>query len=427
VRNYAELLAEAIATGYYTGPLVQYVGDGFTVPWETGLAGSIPLGLTMWSYKAYLDARFYECSRLHDWLYTPYGGLIDATRLEADSALRECIAATSTVDAAIVYAAVRAGGAPFFGHSQTGFQGFVSAQSGPNMAKQHQSNRSVTMPTKVVILFQDVTTAGPPLPGIGYGGAAHIAGWSESYYDPSNDLNIVRGSCFGGGIINPAVCPARAALLPNSSTILGARFYAAGSGKGVSVGQQFPGSAGNTDLPQNALLLASNNPSAGSTRRWTLRAIPDDQFFGGEFAPTLAFQANLLSYLGAISNMYYPSRSNTGVIPIHDITPAGVITLNGPNTYLPGTIIKISGALDAAGIRRSGTYNVTLTGPGANSLTVAGWVFGVATGGSVLQSTRSFVQIATGGLTPLVERGLVRKVGRPSDLYRGRKSKHRHP
>lgn len=87
--------AAARGTGFYDG----YVGDGATVPWQVGFP---PLGELLWVYKTYLDFRWPEAFRLHDFLYTPWGQLIQVTRLEADNALREEITLGSPVDALVV-------------------------------------------------------------------------------------------------------------------------------------------------------------------------------------------------------------------------------------------------------------------------------------------------------------------------------------
>lgn len=119
VRSYDELVAAATATGTFA----DYVGDGASVPWQVMNVINQPVGTTMWAYKAYLDARWPPAFKLHDWLYTPYGALINATREESDLALREFIARDSLIDALIVFTAVDLGGAPFFGTSQTGYTG----------------------------------------------------------------------------------------------------------------------------------------------------------------------------------------------------------------------------------------------------------------------------------------------------------------
>lgn len=129
MRNAAQLRAAALATGTFEN----YVGDGASVPWEVALPLSLPVGFTFFTYKTYLDARWPHAFKLHDWAYTPYGALINITREEADSALREDIAVDSPVDAEIVYQAVRIGGGPWFGVSQTGYSGLQSYRPAYNM------------------------------------------------------------------------------------------------------------------------------------------------------------------------------------------------------------------------------------------------------------------------------------------------------
>ena len=131
MRNAAELRRDALATGTFE----HYQGDGASVPWEVALPISLPVGFTFWTYKQYLDLRWPEAFRLHDWLYTPYSIAINATREEADAALREEIAVDSVADAAIVYAAVRAGGFPFWQVSQTGYGGPQAYRVSLNMGE----------------------------------------------------------------------------------------------------------------------------------------------------------------------------------------------------------------------------------------------------------------------------------------------------
>lgn len=121
MRTWQQLTADALATGTFES----YMGDGATVPYEMTAAFSALAGLALWQYKQHLDSAYPEAFRLHDWLYTPYGKLIGATREEADAALRDQILAiggpSAAVDSRIVYLAVRTGGGPWFSNSQTGF------------------------------------------------------------------------------------------------------------------------------------------------------------------------------------------------------------------------------------------------------------------------------------------------------------------
>jgi len=121
MRTWQELTAAANATGTFAS----YQGDGATVPYELTAAFSALAGLALWQYKQHLDSTYPEAFRLHDWLYTPYGQLIAVGREEADAALRDQIleigGPTAALDSAIVFQAVRTGGGPWFGNSQTGF------------------------------------------------------------------------------------------------------------------------------------------------------------------------------------------------------------------------------------------------------------------------------------------------------------------
>lgn len=128
-RTAQQLITDALATGTYAG----YIGDGASVPWQVALSAGLPIGLTMFMYKAYLDVRWPHAFKLHDWCYTPYGGLINCTREEADQALFELIAVDSPIDAAIVFAAVTVGGGPWFGHATAGYSGIQAPMPVDNM------------------------------------------------------------------------------------------------------------------------------------------------------------------------------------------------------------------------------------------------------------------------------------------------------
>lgn len=129
MRTYDQLVAAAEATGTFT----DYVGDGASVPWQVVQPFNMPIGFTMWTYKAYLDFRWPAGFKLHDWTYTPYGQLINVSREEADAALYEFILRESPLDAFLVWSAVRVGGAPFFGTSQTGYTGPQSQGNVPDI------------------------------------------------------------------------------------------------------------------------------------------------------------------------------------------------------------------------------------------------------------------------------------------------------
>jgi hypothetical protein len=174
MRNYAELLAAAKATGTFDA----YHGDGATVPWEIADRFSTLAGIGLYEYKAHLDATYPECFRLHDWCYTPYGSLISVTREEADAAMSECIfkhaTVQSAIDAEICFLAVRAGGGPWFGQSEVGFDpGLFRTVSGEIWRFNSMPNYKVTVGLE--------RTAGEPK-----------AGFTETWYFTADSDTAAR-------------------------------------------------------------------------------------------------------------------------------------------------------------------------------------------------------------------------------------------
>src|SRR5574341_2438980 len=179
------------------------------------------------------------------------------------------------------------------------------------------------MAIKAVLLFQLTTDIGPfpglagtvqpsSAPSIGYGVRQHQAGWSESLWWDSNDLagllNAIKIG-FGG---KPALGPTRAALLPFAASIIGARLYAGGAGRGQSIAFSFPGDPlQNTDVPQMALLCKCGPLSTAVTRRFTIRCIPDTQVSTGEFAPSTSYAAAVADYFLALGNFSFLANDPT--------------------------------------------------------------------------------------------------------------------
>ena len=133
MRNAAQLRAAALDTGTF----LNYRGDGASVPWlEFGLIAR-QFAAPLWLYKQYLDLNWPETWKLHDWAYTPYGALINCTREEADGAVYEEVSRTSPIDGWITWSAVRVGGAPWFGHSMTGYSGMQIGAGVDNMFRRY--------------------------------------------------------------------------------------------------------------------------------------------------------------------------------------------------------------------------------------------------------------------------------------------------
>jgi hypothetical protein len=464
-RNAAQLRADATATGWFNGPQLQYVGDGYTVPWEVAGPISPPLSFTLWAFKGYLDAIDLEASRLHDWLYTPYGALINATREEADDALREELSQVDPISAEVVYAAVRAGGFPYFGTSQTGYVGLPSEPStptpppppadpvpapvqppsgdniavaapaivpnlaafdlrNPSLASSLNTQGAVMALMKCVIVFQQTSTPGPAFPGINYAAVARTGGWTESFYiDPAYPISQYligpRGDNF------PPILPSRAAILSNSAAIIGVRLYGATGGRGSFFAANYPGSAGGGDQPSAALLMSYLDPTSGNVRRWTIRGVPDDQIVGGEFEPSFVYAGLVRTYMDSLTNTNFVFKSRANQTSVFNIAANGLVSLTANNPYAVGAQVVVQNALDTNGLRRGGEFQISAIGPLQNQFTIPAWPYGLTNGGTIYQKGRTSANVTGTNLNMSVERVTTHKVGRPFAGYRGRRSRRR--
>lgn len=426
-RPAAELRAAAIATGWFDGPDYNYVGDGYTIPWQTGLSIGLVWGGTLLAWKAYLDANYKEPSRLHDWLYTPYGkDLIQATREESDLALKEemLAAGAGAAQTEVVYQACRIGGGLYFGRSQVGYAPPAPRAPGSNRPLASIIGEGGPMADyKVVVVFQQTTVATQVEPSIGYVGVPRTAGWTESYWDAGTDraavLRNLRGPRSSG---RPAILPSRAAILNSNARILGARIYEVGGGRGEFVPAAYPGSSASGDQPSVALLCATSVNTTNSVRRFTLRGIPDIQIAQGEFAPTSTFVSALQTYFASLAQTNVRGLVKSDQEALFKITAGGLVTAAGPVSFTTGNLVRISGALDAQRRRRSGQFMVSSPGPLGTQFTIADWAYGASTGGKVYQEAFVFYTIQDSDQTVAV-RAANHKVGRPFAGYRGRNSR----
>jgi hypothetical protein len=421
-RTFDQLVAAATATGTYTS----FHGDGASVPWQVALPFSLPAGFTMWLYKSYLDARYPDAFKLHDWLYSPYGQLIGTYRLEADDALRERLLRDSPADAAIVYAAVRAFGAPYFNVAGAGYTGPFAPWPAPNMpVTPFSSGRSLAMSIKCVIVFEQRTGAGSPAPFIHYTPRVRVAGWTEHVWFQSDSLTdclaALNDTVYNGQY---SLCPTRAQLLPAFGSIIGVRLYQGGAGKGQFFGLSFPGSAGESDAPSSALLCAAINNTAANVRRFTLRGVPDSQITDGAFTPDSTYASIVAAYFNALSNFSFLGLQPVTKYPVASVSNAGLVTLSVPNVFPISAFITFTGCLNGVGNRVGGKFMVSTVGPLANQFTVADWTNGDTTGGSVSQPTKALFAFGGNSFTN-VERLVTRRVGRPFEQFRGRKSRRR--
>jgi len=425
-RNAAQLRADAIATGWFDGPHLEYVGDGFSVPYQYGL----PLGSVVWAslyaYKAYLDANVPEAARLHDWLFTPYGpGLIGCTQDEADQALREEVSAFSPADGENVFFWCQTFGAPYFGQSTVGYVPPLLPPGGDNIGGAPPGRLLQMADYKVVMLLQQRTTPTRSSQTLQYAGSSRTAGWSESFYVANTSIAALQVMLKGPRTAPtvPPILPARATCLPQAAQVLGARVYESGVGRGTFLAATYPGTWTLADVPSSALLCQTTSTASINVRRFTMRGIPDDQVQEGEFAPTPEYVTQIKTYFDSLTGTAFRGRLPSPTFEIFDITENGLATLRTPHAFNLGQFVTVYNSVTEEGNRRGGEYRISAVGPTNTQLTLQGWLWGATTGGTLTQPVYGLVPVEMGATSAVRISG--HKVGRPFFGYRGRKSKAR--
>jgi hypothetical protein len=273
-------------------------------------------------------------------------------------------------------------------------------------------------------------------PFINYAPRLHLGGWTESLIWPDNNVSTLLDALKGNGPYFPGLLPTRAFLLANGADIVGVRLYQGGAGKGQSYAFAYPGnSTFEADNPQQALLCKCGSAGGAVVRRFTLRGVPDSQIALGEFGPNSGFASAIQVYFQQLANWGFnafdPSVAQPTIFTITQVapvppatTPTGLVTLVGPmQPFAIGNQVKVSKTIDANDNFVSGTFAVVTIGPGGNQFSLGNWTAGNCTKGKVGTKAKTFFMISTP--TCGVSRLVTRKVGRPFEQYRGRRSKRR--
>jgi hypothetical protein len=291
------------------------------------------------------------------------------------------------------------------------------------------------MAIKVVMLFQqstqNVVAAGPlpaSAPAIGYFARIHLGGWTESVWWPSDDLTSLLAALRTGAAGHAGLLPSRAQMLPQGCDIVGVRLYAGGAGRGQSLGIGAPGFLGvPADIPQMALLIKGAPTTTAVTRRWVTRGTPDGQVVLGEFAPNNVFIAAIQQYFDALANFgFYAFDPTVPKFNVLNVSTTGVVSINGAfPPFALNAVVTLNQTVDSGGVRRSYTGAVTALDPTNNKLTLNNpvWPWGICTGGKVQAKVKALFLFNPANCT--VVRVLTRRVGRPFEQYRGRRSKKR--
>lgn len=246
-----------------------------------------------------------------------------------------------------------------------------------------------------------------------------VGGFSESVYWLSLDQGVINGFT--------RLMRARAALLPTFSGVIGYRVQQVDPvGSAQSVRLFIPGptpSSWASDIPQMGVMFTCISPGVANVKRQRLAAIPDPQITRGEFVPTPAYKDAFSAYLVQLRGWLFRGADLTNTFKnIKTIDALGNVEMLDDILLLQGDTVTIRKAVDANGKFVSKNFKVQSATDSKHFL-LQKWTAGVCTGGRC----RKFVPIypPINFNAPVQPQTIVRKIGRPSNPYVGRRSKRR--
>jgi hypothetical protein len=245
-------------------------------------------------------------------------------------------------------------------------------------------------------------------------GQNRIAGFSETWYRDGTLPEVVTAA--------DAVAKRRSGFLTGFAAITGTRIQLIGGGAQVQNGQYVGTYRVNQDIPQMALNCICKGQGVLNKKTFQLRGIPDGNVEGGEFNPTQQFSNNFDTWARSLvsEGMRFKAKDMTQPkVQIVSIANDGTFQLAAPITFNVGSYIDLLRVRTTTGLLVSGTYYVSVKTDGANGKFL-NWP-----GGTVTLNGQARTNVT---IYPLVDRDTVRylkittrKVGRPFDLYAGRR------
>lgn len=280
---------------------------------------------------------------------------------------------------------------------------------------------------KLTTLFQFTSAVSAPTSPL-----HRTAGWSESWYANATSIQAVIAAATGAAAAGSGswgfsgMWAQRAALLPIGTSIVGYRIQQVSPvGPSQAGALTWAGGSGYTaDLPTSALLMRSPGIGANNIRRFMLRGIPDNQITEGEFQPSADYRTGVNLFIGSLSGWLFRARDlSQPSIRIVSISAGGVVQTETPITYAVNNMVRILRTVDAGHNLRGGRFQVSVIGPGTNTFTLNNWNYGATTGGSVRLDGVVYPTVDSANTN--WSRVTTRRVGRPFNAWRGRRSKRR--
>lgn len=250
----------------------------------------------------------------------------------------------------------------------------------------------------------------------------HAGGWSEQIW--RSGVPFTNPEAF-------SLCNLRSILLPLTATVIGLRQQAyniVGNKLQPGGANTFPvnlaGSRGlSFNNPQSALLLRITSAGVPNVGRYTIRGLPDEVMVDGEYDPTPNFSNGLNNFRAeiALPGRGFVGRNLAGAF-------ANCMGSNGTGMLVSSTagfaqndFVRFVDIHGPTGASISGTFQISIVGPGNLLTFVGGAGKDALPGGKIRLDGLSFLQTSI----VTIGRASVRKVGRPFGGYAGRRSKRR--
>lgn len=258
-------------------------------------------------------------------------------------------------------------------------------------------------------------------PAPGATGGPHAGGITESFWAESNAGPVQQAFV--------RLMVARANLLPNVANIVGAKVakydqapnYLTPQGSISQPVFMRGGSGLPTDVPQLSLQLKLLSTAKNNTSKAVLRMLPDDCAAGGEYRPTLNYPARVTAFIDQLTSgtWGFIGRNKTfGAVRVMSLA-GGVLQTSA---IIPGVaqndFVRLLRVRDVNGKPVVGIYQVTNIAGFAYTLKPSPAHDVVIPSGTVRKDGIDFIPIDAAA----VDRVVIKKVGRPSQLYRGRRS-----
>lgn len=240
------------------------------------------------------------------------------------------------------------------------------------------------------------------------------AGFSESFYWPGSSIATVITRFRG-------VAMRRAGMLPVGAAVVGQRYQIVNPvGAGQTEAVRYPGATGSAaDYPSLGLLCKVPSLTTRNVGHFLLRGLPDARIFEGEYNPNANFRAAFLAFTRALEGFAFEARDL-------DATQAPLVSIAANGNYVTSANFTPGGATanvrllrtyDEFGRLHSGAYTANITT--ATTGTINNWDGVAVTGGKIRLDTTIYPLMATEQIEPV--RISSRKVGRPFDLFVGRR------